>query len=228
MIISHKYRFIFVKTLKTAGTSIEVYLSGVCGDSDVVTPIYPHVDGHRARCYRGLWNPLPEWRAGSFRGRRRDLRDLLKLRKFYNHIPARSLRSRMPATLWNSYYKFCVERNPWDKTLSDFSMVRDRRGGGLSLDEYLDEGRFCLNFPLYTSAAGETMVDRVIRYENLIAELGEVFETLGVPFDGDLGVRAKSEHRSERRHYRDALTDVQRERIAEAFSTEIAMHGYRF
>ena len=46
MIISHKYRFIFVKTRKTAGTSVEAYLSQHCGDSDVLTPIHPPLPGH--------------------------------------------------------------------------------------------------------------------------------------------------------------------------------------
>ncbi|WP_275670288.1 hypothetical protein [Okeania hirsuta] len=39
MIISHKYKFIFLKTIKTSGTSIEIYLSRFCGDDDVITPI---------------------------------------------------------------------------------------------------------------------------------------------------------------------------------------------
>ncbi len=39
MIISHKYKFIFLKTKKTAGTSIEISLSRYCGDKDIITPI---------------------------------------------------------------------------------------------------------------------------------------------------------------------------------------------
>jgi len=39
MIISHKYQFIFLKTAKTAGTSIEIALSRFCGQDDIITPV---------------------------------------------------------------------------------------------------------------------------------------------------------------------------------------------
>jgi hypothetical protein len=38
MIISHKHKFIFFKTKKTAGTSIEIALSKYRGPDDVITP----------------------------------------------------------------------------------------------------------------------------------------------------------------------------------------------
>ena len=59
MIICHQHRFIFVKTLKTAGTSIEVFLSQHCGPLDVVTPILPHVEPHRPRNHEGFFNHIP-------------------------------------------------------------------------------------------------------------------------------------------------------------------------
>jgi len=39
MIISHTHKFIFIKSEKTAGTSIEAALSRYCSGDDVVTPI---------------------------------------------------------------------------------------------------------------------------------------------------------------------------------------------
>ena len=39
MIVSHEHRFIFIKTRKTAGTSIEISLSKYCGPNDIITPI---------------------------------------------------------------------------------------------------------------------------------------------------------------------------------------------
>ena len=39
MILSHKYKFIFIKTKKTASTSIEIVLSKICGEKDIITPV---------------------------------------------------------------------------------------------------------------------------------------------------------------------------------------------
>ncbi len=228
MIVSHEFKFIFVKTLKTAGTSIEVFLSQHCGESDVVTPIWPHVEPHHARNYRGIWNPIPEIIQNSGRGIRRTVKNLMQKQKFYNHIPASIAKQRIPKKCWNSYFKFCVERNPWDKTLSHYHMLNDRAGGGISLSDYIDEGEFCINFSKYTDSKGRLMVDKVVKYESLTDELGVVFQELGIPFNGSLGVRAKSEHRKDRRPYQDVFSNRQRDIIARAFAREIQMHGYVF
>ena len=37
MIISHKHKFIFLKTIKTAGTSIQAALEEHCGKDDIIT-----------------------------------------------------------------------------------------------------------------------------------------------------------------------------------------------
>ena len=199
MIISHKHRFIFVKTLKTAGTSIEVFLSQHCGPDDVVTPILPHVEPHQARNHEG----------------------------YFNHIPAAAIREKVGADVWRTYFKFCIERNPWDKTLSYYHMTNFREGGALSFDQYLAGNDFPLNLPKY-SDCGRVIVDRILRYERLTDDLTDVFARLGIPFDGALGVNAKSEYRTDRRPYREVYTRDQAELVGRVFEAERRLHGYEF
>ena len=228
MILSHRHKFIFIKTAKTAGTSIEVFLSQHCGPDDVVTPVIPPVEGHQPRNHKDLFNPLPEMCAGL--NRLGDTcSDLLHRRKFYNHIRAVLVRARIPDQIWRCYFKFCVERNPWDKTLSHYHMHRHRAGGALAFDEYLARGRFPINYRRYTDRSGrEIIVDRVLRYEHLNTELAEVCAQLGIPFTGSLETTAKTEYRADRTRYWEIFTDAQRRLIEQKFAREIELHGYRF
>ena len=229
MILSHKYKFIFIKTAKTAGTSIEVFLSKHCGPQDIVTPIMPRVEGHQPRNYEGFINPIPEILARPTKFFSALHQTMTSRTKFYNHMPAREVKQRVPADVWNTYFKFCVERNPWDKVLSHYNMHAAREGSRLSLDEYLARGRLPVNDFRYMDRSREKIiVDRIIRYENLLVELGEVFAELKIPFGGNLGVAAKSEYRTDRRPYKEVFSDQQRQIVEKAFAKEIGLHGYRF
>src|SRR4030095_5613375 len=216
MILSHKYKLIFIKTAKTAGTSIEVFLSKHCGPADILTPIEPPVEGHQSRNYLGFINPIPEIleRPGKIFSALRH--SMTSREKFYRHMPASEIQKRVPASVWNGYFRFCVERNPWDKVLSHYHMHAAREGGLLSLDEYLARGRFPINYFRYTDRSGtKIIVDHVLRYESLLADLNEVFGQLNIPFDGTLGVAAKSEYRTDRRPYRQVFNDEQRRIVEE-------------
>jgi hypothetical protein len=104
-----------------------------------------------------------------------------------------------------------------------------REGGSLSLDEYLARGRFPINYFRYTDRSGrKIIVDRILRYENLLIELGEVFSQLKIPFEGTLGVQAKSEYRTDRRPYQEVFNDSERRIVEKAFAKEIELHGYHF
>ena len=153
MIISHEHRFIFIKTAKTAGTSIEVFLSQQCGPDDVLTPITPREEGHEPRNYSGMVRAFNEVRLRD--GLLPALRHpLAKRKKFYRHMPAWIVQTRVPHSVWQGYYKFCVERNPWEKVLSHYHMTNFRRGGTLSLDEYFAEEKFPVNYRRYTDPDG--------------------------------------------------------------------------
>jgi hypothetical protein len=229
MILSHKYKFIFIKTAKTAGTSIEVFLSRHCAPTDIVTPVEPPVEGHQPRNYEGFINPIPEILERPGKLFSVLWHTITSRENFYRHMPASEVQKRVPSRVWNSYFKFCVERNPWDKVLSHYHMHAAREGGSLSLDEYLTRGRFPINYFRYIDRSGtKIIVDRILRYESLLAELDELFSQLNIPFDGTLGVAAKSEYRTDRRPYQQVFNDEQRKIVEKAFAKEIELHGYRF
>ncbi|MGF1535240.1 MAG: hypothetical protein ACFB4J_01975 [Elainellaceae cyanobacterium] len=231
MIISHKHRFIFIKTMKTASTSLEVFLSQHCGDRGVITPIYPPVKPHHAQNYQSGFNPLPElWlRARHRQPLQSTLKDYRTCNRFYNHLPAYAIRARVPRQIWRTYFKFCVERNPWDKTLSYYHMRRYDSKQPLSFKAYLSHGDFCLNYPYYTDLGGDRIiVDRVIHYEALSQGLSDVCQRLDIPFSGTLDIWAKADRRNDYRPYQDIYTPAQRQLIETVFAKEIELHDYRF
>lgn len=231
MIISHKYKFIFIKTRKTAGTSIERYLTKFCNKDDVITP---RIEGdHVPQNHKGYFNPFKDFiinRKYIFR----IAKDFILKNKFYHHIPACLVKSRVPGKVWDNYYKFCFERNPWDKTISHFYMLHSQSKGRLTFDKYIAEEDFCHDYNIYTDPLkhNKIIVDYVAKYENLSSELSRIFAHLGVPFDGNLNVFAKGQYRKDKRPYQTFFSDKDKheykEIIEEEFKKEIKMHGYKF
>jgi hypothetical protein len=39
MIVSYLHKFIFIRTKKTAGTTVEMTLAPACGPDDIITPL---------------------------------------------------------------------------------------------------------------------------------------------------------------------------------------------
>jgi hypothetical protein len=231
MIVSHRYRLIFVKTRKTAGTSVETYLSRHCAPGDVVSKVKPPEPGHEPRNYRGLFNPLGEIAASGGRRALRSLWQLARRRRFLGMLPAYVLRARLPRAVWEGSTKFCIERNPWDKVVSAYWFRTRERGLQLDFERFLAGKRLCRlsDFHMYTDPrSGKLLVDRVLRFEDLERGLGEVFEGAGVPWDGRLRDRAKAGYRTDRRPYQSMYDATGRHRVERVFAREIDLLGYRF
>lgn len=228
MIISHKHKFIFVRTRKTAGTSTELALSQLLDDEDIITPFCPRDEKLRIELKaKGPQNYLEKWS----RYRLKDIYLLVargeRKMRFYNHIPAEAIRRLVGSKLWQSYYKFCFERNPWDKVISLY-YHRFKSEPRPPLYEFI-RSRQCaaaFNFGLYTSNE-EIILDHIGRYENLEYEFNFICRKLGLPTVPSLP-RAKSQFRKDHRHYREVLSQEEKEIISRIFSKEIEQFNYEF
>ena len=201
MLVSHKYRFIFIKTYKTAGTSIEVDLSKVMDDDDIVTPVIPPVDGHIARNYKRFWG------------------------NYYNHMPATKVRRYLGRECFDSYLKFTVEREPVSKCVSMYSMLRNspdhgQSGEALTWKDYIAKGDLPDDHKKYTDKNGNLLVDRILKYENLSEELAALGDELGFRFE-TLKARAKAGFRET-----VEVDDEDRARIYAAFAPSLRHTGY--
>ena len=227
MIISHKYKFIFLKTNKTAGTSTEIALSKYCGADDIITPVSPEDEKTRRDLgYPGPQNYLSIWDHGVLCVAKRLLKGGKKPR-FYNHISAKKVKANIGEQVWNSYYKFCFERNPWDRIISQYYW-RYRSEPRPTISEFVgSRSPLCLKrkgFELYT-IDGQVAVDKVCRFENLSEELEVIRKQFGIPEKLELPT-AKSGLRKDKRSYRDILGEEEKVKIAELFRDEINLMGY--
>lgn len=210
MIISHKHKFIFVKLRKTAGTSLEIALSGICGDEDVITPI--SAKDEKVRLEMGFHG------AQHFDGDT----------SFYNHMPASEIKQKIPAGMWNEYFKFCFERNPWDKVVSHY-FHRNRAGGFSSIKDYLlhDEKDKIKGFDMY-SIDGSVVMDKVYMYEDMEYALKEISVKLNLAEAMKLPpYKAKSQFRTDKRHYSEILSEEEIDLIGNRYAREIAYLGYK-
>ena len=214
MILSHAHRFVFLKTRKTAGTSVEIALSRVCGADDVITSVSE--DDEALRREHG--------------GRPAQNHESPPLaRRAYNHMPAQMVRRLAGRERWASYFKFTVERNPWDAVVSLYHW-RFRDTAPIPFAEFVRSPmveEFATKNARIYRLGGEVAVDRVCRFETLDRDLSDVWSHLGLPGEPALP-RAKSGVRPAARTYADYYDEQSAERVRTVFAEAIRDFGYEF
>jgi len=230
MIISHEHKFIFLKTRKTAGTSVELALSRLCGPDDVITPISPTDEP-----LRGNGRVAQNWRTHGWWQSRRPLlkRYWLKTNPvdygFYNHIPAKEARALINNDrIWRRYFKFAFERNPWDRQVSAYHFRYRRKENPPPFSDYIRHKRraWINNYEIY-SIDGEPCVDFIGRFESLTEDFRKALQQVGLAFEQELP-RAKGNYRQDRKSYRDYYDEETRAIVAEWYAPEIRYLGYEF
>jgi len=224
MIISHKHKFIFLKTKKTAGTSIEMALSKFCGPDDILTPVAERYDKRRSP-------NAQNYAVGEFPIRLTALPYLLfgwgKKRGFYDHAKARRVRGLIGRKVWNSYFKFSFERNPWERQVSLYHFRRSSSLKPASFEEFLAMRSARINNAGVYALGGDIAVDFLGRYENLEDDFRKVLDILGLDAPTRLPC-VNASKRASNRHYRDYYSEQTRNLISRWYRFEIEKLGYVF
>lgn len=219
MLCSHQYKFIYLKTLKTAGTSVEIFFERFC------QPTGAYQEQHRTSEII-----TPQGIVGA-RGANADAC------QFYNHMPASRIRELLGNEIWSAYLKFCVIRNPYDKVVSmfwmqlpegerkhyaqaAFSAIKDRFAQFCSRHENLPRDQAIIGID------GEEAADCYLRYENLHDDMANICSKLSISFNKDALGNYKSNFRKIKTHFSEYYTPETADFIAENYSWEIKKFGY--
>jgi hypothetical protein len=254
MIISHKHRFIFVHCRKAAGSSVVSSLSRYLGPDDLQFSAI--TDGIPFKIHpprRVIKEALQTMSAGdlfavmirpkSFWGAVSNA-----IKKKYSgtlgrspaHAPAAAVAAAFPEE-WRDYFKFCVVRNPWDKTLSDYFWKTKRMDAPPAFDEYVnaletgDALRGIVpenhrNWDMYT-IDDTVAVNYVVRFEDMNNGLSQALAHTTVKWDGWMPhMKKTTSARSDapRRDYRDHYSDHAAQVVGRLYEKEIREFDYKF
>jgi len=227
MLVSHINKFIYVKPLKAAGSSVEAWFQKFCLSEE-----------DRRKLPQKVWDTKRDGTKhfknenGIIGGRMGGYS-----RKFPPHARLKRLKKIVGKEKFNEYFKFSVVRNPWDRIVSMYWWKHKNKAGNFKeikkhFNEWITKDKIRISvkndLELYT-IEGEFICDFYIRYENLDQGIREVCDLLGIK-DIDLGrlPKHKSGHRRLNKHYSEYYEPETAQIIEDEYSVIIDHFGYSF
>lgn len=219
MLVSHRHQFIYLKTIKTAGTSVEIYFERFCVPSGEDAPAQHGREAAVSAAgivgFRGADTSGQEW---------------------YNHMPARLLRERLGSEAWDAYFKFCAIRNPFDKAVSWFWFSlpeSDRRELSAAtfatvraaFSRWIAPDVLPRDRDVYT-IDGREAVDAFVRYEHLEDDLSKICAGIGVPWVPRALGRYKSEFRTRAEPFAEYYEAAEERIVRDVYGWELGRFGY--
>ena len=223
MLCSHEKKFVYLKTRKTAGTSVEIFFERFClppgqfRETHWTNQIITQAGIVGAR---GQWLVQPQ---------------------FYNHMPASEVRNILGREIFDSYFKFCTMRNPFDKIVSHFwrkTLLAGEVGPDFSNEPFSKIKRRFTDYVLHRfrfdgfndrmifMIDGHSVIDEFIRYEHLITDVEQVCKALGIEISVKLLGNYKSGFRKRQEHFSEDYDPLTKGLVERGFGWEINRFGY--
>ena len=216
MLLSHKYKFLFIHIAKTGGTSVRAALNSL---------------RWRDPMYYLLW---PGHKISSLTGHKLGI-------KFPRHAHVIAAKEMLPEQFYNSLFKFTFVRNPWDLQVSSFHHIQRERpqymNGITDFNEFMRwkfnperpyqyhiDTSLALQTDFFVDLQGNNIIDFIGHYENLAEDFEQVCNRIGVSLNLPHKRAAKNRGRDYRNYYADDTSEL----VARHFARDIDMLNYRF
>jgi hypothetical protein len=216
MLLSLRYKFLFIHVAKTGGTSVRAALSRYKWRDPYQIPLtlcsrISGLTGHKLGC------------------------------KFPRHAKAIAAYEMLPRELFLDLFKFAFVRNPWDLQVSSFHHIRRERPhimkGGQDFETFLNwkldpsrpyhyivDTSIELQSDYLIDLKGNIVVDFIGRYERFREDFEEICRRIGIA-PPRLPHRRKAEDRTDyRRYYNEKTMKI----VADRFKPDIDMFDYTF
>ena len=233
MIISHKHKFIFIKTAKTGGSTIENILQAHLGPQDIASGSGYHDNFHNRKIRRTHTLNFIKFDYPSVLGG-------------YSHVPASFLYKKyFKGKKPKDYFVFSIERNSYDKAISHWwwhqytkRLYKRQRPTEVSLREHLTrliESHHNHNhlscWWRYNQPPefDEFNVDKVYQYHEwggMWKDLSERF-SIDIDMDDTEKIRFK-DSKKPFAHYSHAYQNNEQELVGQLCAKEIEHFGYEF
>jgi hypothetical protein len=248
MILSEKHKFIFIKGRKVASTSMEIALSGICGEHDIITPISTIDERHRAYTIgsRSAQNfglstrKNTEYIEKIKNCSKKQLADIqLPKGSFYNHMPLQEV-CQAKSIITSDWTIFAIERCPYAKIISLANMhlqykfyLTNGKPMISNISDIKDYIRHLIkkslliqvkNIDLYKTKDGE-IPTTILHYENLEIEYTKLMKNFNVKTYPELKHYKKGLN-SNKLNPTDIFTREQIQTINNIFSEEFEFFGY--
>lgn len=218
MLVSHLHKFIYIKTIKTAGTSTEIFLEPYC---------FSDIDESHSRTMMKTEEGIVGTRMSQKRAEKSE---------YYNHMPPQLIKEKLGEEIFNSYTKIANIRNPYDILVSHyfFKSTYDlfAKNKNFSFDQYLLETdvveKLAINYKKLLFIDDKLVIDEIIRYENLTTDVDNLLKKLNLPEPKRVLSNYKGNTERKGKPYQNFYTEETKKVVEDNFNFYFELFDYTF
>lgn len=232
VLISHKHKFIYIKNQKVAGSSVECIFEKYCinnnnndnsnndnSSNNVVGSHYTDENVSEAGVVGGRLS-VDKYHQG------------IRYKNWPEHISLREVKKRVGDEKFNSYFKFCVVRNPWDQIVSKYFYAKNvlkSINPNMTFDRFVRKVYNSKDIWTMIIVDGKPSCDYYIKFEDLNKGIVEVAQVLDInDIDLDQLPHFNSNVRPKDKSYQEYYTEETKNLVYNGNKEYIEYFNYEF